>query len=400
MGATTHESDDRRVRANVFRLAAAQALAGANASVVFATGAILGAMMAPEKSLATAPVSVFVVGMAFGTLPVGAISRRYGRRAAFYVGSLAGALCGLIAATAIIQNSFWLYCVATFFGGFYAAVSQSYRFAATDGASAGFRAKAISWVMAGGVIAGFIGPQLVQNTMNLWQPYLFAATYIGQAAVALIAMLVLAGVETPPPPPEAVGSGRPLFEVVRQPLFVVAAICGVVSYALMNLVMTSAPLAMKLCGLTLSDSNLAIQWHVIAMYAPSFFTGSLISRFGAGRIVALGLALEAAAAIVDLSGLSVGHFWTGLILLGVGWNFGFIGASAMVVETHSPLEKNKVQAFNDFLVFGTMALGSFSSGKLLTDYGWDMVNYVVFPPVALAMTALALRAWKLRAAAT
>ena len=400
MDATMIEAGDRRARANVARLAAAQALAGANASVVFATGAILGAMMAPEKSLATAPVSVFVVGMAFGTLPVGAISRRYGRRAAFYVGSLAGVLCGLIAATAILYNSFWLYCFATFFGGFYAAVSQSYRFAATDGASAGFRAKAISWVMAGGVIAGFIGPQLVQNTMNLWQPYLFAATYIGQAAVALIAMLVLAGVETPPPPPEAVGSGRPLFEVVRQPLFVVAAICGVVSYALMNLVMTSAPLAMKLCGLTLSDSNLAIQWHVIAMYAPSFFTGSLISRFGAGRIVALGLALEAAAAIVDLSGLSVGHFWTGLILLGVGWNFGFIGASAMVVETHSPLEKNKVQAFNDFLVFGTMALGSFSSGKLLTDYGWDMVNYVVFPPVALAMTALALRAWKLRAAAT
>lgn len=393
MDMLAHEiAGDRRAKANVFRLAAAQALAGANASVVFATGAILGAMMAPEKSLATAPVSFFVVGMALGTLPTGYIARRYGRRASFYVGSLAGALCGVIAATAILRNSFWLYCFATVFGGFYASVAQSYRFAAADGASAGFRPKAISWVMAGGVLAGVIGPQLVQTTMNLWQPYLFAATYVGQGLVALLAMAVLAGVDAPPPPPAAEGSGRPLTQIVSQPLFVAAAICGVVSYALMNLVMTSAPLAMRMCGLSLSDSNLAIQWHVIAMYGPSFFTGSLIGRFGAGRVVAAGLALEALAAVVDLSGQSVGHFWTGLILLGLGWNFGFIGASAMVVETHNALERNKVQAFNDFLIFGTMALGSFSSGQLLTSYGWDMVNYVVFPPIALALIALLLRA--------
>lgn len=380
------------------RLAVASALAGANAAVVYATGAILGAAMAPDPGLATVPLTVFVVGMAFGTLPVGWLARRYGRRVALVTGAASGAACGLIASLASYVWSFPLLCVAVFFGGFYAAASQSYRFAATDGAPGHLQPKLISWVMIGGIFAAFIGPQLVQWTADIWPQRLFAATYLGQAAVAVVAMAVLSGVPPQPASEAAQGGGRPLGEIVAQPRFIVAALCGTVGYALMNLVMTAAPLAMKMCGHEVSDSNLAIQWHVVAMFLPSFLTGSLIQRFGAERVVAAGLALIAVSAVVGLSGITVPHFWTALILLGVGWNFGFIGASAMVLAAHRPEERNKVQSFNDFLVFGTMAAGSFSSGQVLVTWGWDWVNWIAFPPVALALAVLALVALRRRAA--
>ncbi|WP_441279319.1 MFS transporter [Tardiphaga sp. 172_B4_N1_3] len=386
--ATPEIHDDARARSNVIRLAAAQALGGANSAVIFATGAIVGATLAPSVSLATVPISVYVVGLACGTLPVGMISRAYGRRVAFIIGSGAGAICGLLGAIAILKASFALFCCATFFGGFYGAVAQSYRFAAADGASPSYRPKAVSWVMAGGVFAGVLGPQLVQWTMDIWSPYLFAASFAAQAMVALIAMALLSTVDAPRPAPADMHGGRPLLEIVRQPRFVAAAICGVVSYSMMNLVMTSAPLAMKLCGLTLSDSNFGLQWHIVAMYGPSFFTGSLIARFGASKVVAAGLALEAIAAVIGIAGISAMHFWVCLVVLGLGWNFGFIGASALVLETHRAQERNKVQAFNDFLVFGLMAIGSFSSGQLLANYGWPTVNAVVFPPVILGLVAL------------
>ncbi|MGM4991542.1 MFS transporter [Tardiphaga sp. 841_E9_N1_2] len=388
--ATPEIHDDARARSNVMRLAAAQALGGANSAVIFATGAIVGATLAPSVSLATVPISVYVVGLACGTLPVGMISRAYGRRVAFIIGSGAGAICGLLGAIAILKASFALFCCATFFGGFYGAVAQSYRFAAADGASPSYRPKAVSWVMAGGVFAGVLGPQLVQWTMDIWSPYLFAASFAAQAVVALIAMALLSTVDAPKPAPADMHGGRPLLEIVRQPRFVAAAICGVVSYSMMNLVMTSAPLAMKLCGLTLSDSNFGLQWHIVAMYGPSFFTGSLIARFGASKVVAAGLALEAIAAVIGIAGISAMHFWVCLVVLGLGWNFGFIGASALVLETHRPQERNKVQAFNDFLVFGLMAVGSFSSGQLLANYGWSTVNAVVFPPVVLGLVALVM----------
>jgi MFS family permease len=206
-------------------------------------------------------------------------------------------------------------------------------------------------------------------------------------------------VDAPKPAPADMHGGRPLFEIARQPRFIAAAFCGVVSYPMMNLVMTSAPLAMKLCGLTVSDSNFGIQWHIVAMYGPSFFTGTLIARFGAPRIVALGLLLEATGAAIGLSGITAMHFWATLIVLGVGWNFSFVGASALVLETHRPAERNKVQAFNDFLVFGMMAVGSFSSGQLLANYGWSAVNMVVFPPVVLGLAVLAVASFARRRAA-
>jgi MFS family permease len=390
MTAADEISGDARARSNVMRLAAAQALTGANSAVIFATGSIVGASLAPDVSLATVPISMYVAGLAAGTLPTGAISRAYGRRVAFIIGTGCGMLTGLLGAFAILHASFPLFCGATFLGGLYGSVSQSYRFAAADGASAAFRPKAVSWVMAGGVFAGVLGPQLVQWTMDVWHPYLFAFSFVVQAMVALIAMAVLADVDAPKPGLSDMHGGRPLFEIARQPRFIAAALCGVIAYPMMNLVMTSAPLAMKMCGLSLSDSNFGIQWHIVAMYGPSFFTGSLIARFGAPRIVALGLSLEAVGAMIGLSGITAMHFWATLIVLGAGWNFAFVGASALVLETHRPQERNKVQAFNDFLVFGMMALGSFSSGQLLANYGWSAVNMVVFPPVVLGLVVLAL----------
>src|SRR5580693_819182 len=392
-------SNDARARSNVVRLAAAQALTGANSAVIFATGSIVGATLAPSMSLATVPLSMYVVGLAAGTLPTGAISRRYGRRVAFIIGTGCGVLTGLLGAFAILHGSFPLFCCATFLGGLYGAVSQSYRFAAADGASAQYRPKAVSWVMAGGVFAGVLGPQLVQWTMDIWPPYLFAFSFLVQAAVALVAMAILSRVDAPKPAPSDFHGGRPLFKIVRQPRFIAAALCGAISYPMMNLVMTSAPLAMKMCGLTVSDSNFAIQWHIVAMYGPSFFTGLLIARFGAPRIVALGLLLEASAATIGLTGITAMHFWATLIVLGVGWNFSFVGASALVLETHRPQERNKVQAFNDFLIFGTMAVGSFSSGQLLANYGWSAVNMVVFPPVLLGLAVLAAASLAKRRAA-
>jgi MFS family permease len=394
--ATIEVTNDARARGNVLRLAAAQALTGANSAVIFATGSIVGATLAPDISLATVPLSMYVLGLAAGTLPTGAISRAYGRRTAFIIGTGCGTLTGLLAAYAILRGSFVLFCCATFLGGLYGAVSQSYRFAAADGASAEFRPKAVSWVMAGGVFAGVLGPQLVQWTMDIWPPYLFACSFLVQAAVALLAMAILTGVDAPKPAPADLHGGRPLLTIARQPRFIAAALCGIVSYPMMNLVMTSAPLAMKMCGLPVSDSNFGIQWHIVAMYGPSFFTGSLIARFGAPKIVAIGLMLEAAGAAIGLSGITALHFWATLIVLGVGWNLSFVGASALVLETHRSAERNKVQAFNDFLVFGMMAVGSFSSGQLLANYGWSAVNMVVFPPVLLGLAVLALASFARR----
>jgi MFS family permease len=378
----------------VLRLAVAQALAGANSTVVYATGAILGNMLAPDKALATLPITVFVVGMAACTLPAGAIAHRHGRRAAFLAGTGGGVLAGLLAALAVMLGSFWLFCAATFLGGGYAAVVLTFRFAAADCVPAGRRARALSAVMAGGVAAGVIGPQLVTHTMDLWPSETFAATYLAQAAVAAISAAILLGVRLPAPKPAAAGAhrGRPLGAIVRQPLFIGAVICGAVSYLIMNFLMTAAPLAMHLCGLRQEAANLGIQWHVIAMYAPSFFTGRLITRFGAGRVVSAGCVLLAAAALVGLMGVDVAYFWLSLILLGVGWNFGFLGASSLVLECHRPEEKTRVQSLNDFIVFGTMVVGSFLSGDILVSHGWNTVLALSFAPLVVAIAALALTA--------
>jgi MFS family permease len=382
---------DRLARRNALILAVAQALAGGNNVVLIATGAIVGAMLAPDRSLATVPVSIYVVGMWIGALPRGWIARHYGRRASFFVGTGFGVLSGLFSCAAVVTASFGLLCIGALCTGFYAAVHQSYRFAAADTASDKVRPKAISWVMLGGIFAGLFGSQLVLGTKDLWQPYLFAGTFIAQSAVALISAAVLALVNIPMPPAHVTANpGRPISEIARQPRFIAAVACGVASYAMMNMVMTSAPLAMVDCNHSVSDATLGIQWHILGMFVPSLFTGSLIVRFGVERIVGLGLALVMASAAIGIAGISLWHFWIGLTLLGVGWNFAFIGATTMVTQCHRPEERNKVQSFNDFLVFGAMAISSFSSGAVLTSFGWIPLNNIVFPVI---LAAGALLAW-------
>ena len=380
---------DSEQSGNIWRLSIAQALAGANAVVIYATGAIVGDILAPSPALATLPISIFVVGMAACIFPMGALARRYGRRAGLLTGTGAGVLTGLAAMLAVILGSFWLFCLATFLGGSYAAVVLSFRFAAADGVAPERRARALSLVMAGGVAAGVVGPQLVIWTMDFWSPHLFAATFLIQAVVAALSALILLGVKLPMPTAAELEGGRSLSAIARQPRFIAAVICGSVSYFLMNFLMTAAPLAMHHCGLSQASANLGLQWHVIAMYAPSFFTGQLITRFGAIRVATFGLALTGLSAAVGLSGIEVMHFHWSLILLGLGWNFGFLGASSLVMECHRPEEKTRVQSLNDFIVFGSMAIGSFASGGLLASFGWAVVLWFSLVPLALASVALA-----------
>jgi predicted MFS family arabinose efflux permease len=394
---TVEVDGDRLARRNAAVLAVTQALAGANNTVLVATGSIVGAMLAPNAALATLPVSVYVFGLWFGTLPVGALAQRFGRRAAFQIGTVFGVLTGLVCWRAVLDGSFLLFNIGAVLSGFYAAAHMAYRFAAADTASDHFKPKAISWVLIGGIFAGVVGPQLVIFTKDLWAPYLFAATYLAQAAVAIAAGLVLQLLNIPQPPRLAAHErGRPLSEILRQPRFVVAVACGVASFAMMNMVMTSAPLAMVQCDHSVTDATLGLQWHVLGMFVPSLFTGHLIARFGLDRVIVAGFALILASAAVSIAGISLWHFWIGLILLGVGWNFSFIGATTMVTLCHRPEERNRVQAFNDFLVFGSMAIGSFSSGALLAYFGWATVNGVIIPVVLAAAVLLFWLAWRER----
>lgn len=381
--------DDRLARRNALVLAVAQAFGTANNVVIAATGSIVGAVLAPDPVFATLPLSMVVLGLWFGTLPMGLLARRFGRRTAFQIGTGCGVLTGILCCLGVLWGSFLLFNLGTFFTGLYASAHQAYRFAATDTASDAFKPKAISWVMAGGVGAAFIGPELVIFTKDLWQPYLFAASFVGQALLAVVAGGVLLLLDLPRPSPQATQRrGRPLSELVRQPRLIAAVACGVASYTMMNLVMTAAPLAMVMCNHSTTDATLGIQWHVLGMFVPSFFTGSLIARFGVERIVALGLAFLVLSALTDMAGISLGHFWVGLTLLGVGWNFAFIGATAMVTQCHRPEERTTVQSFNDFLVFGSMAISSFASGTVLTSYGWIALNAIVFPTVLVAAVLL------------
>jgi MFS family permease len=341
--------------------------------------------------LATLPVSFMVVGMWIGTLPVGMLAKAYGRRFALQTFAAFGALSGIISCTAMLSGSFALLLLGTLCGGLYAAAHQSYRFAAADTASVHFRAKAVSWVLAGGIFAAIIGPQLVILTGGIWSAYLFAGTYLAQSACAIVAATVLTLLRIPrPATAQTFADGRPLAEIIAKPRFVVAVACGLASYTMMNLMMTSAPLAMVMCDHSIGDAALGIQWHVIGMYAPSFFTGALIACLGLRTVMAAGLTLIIAAAVVGFMGVALWNFWISLTLLGVGWNFGFISATTLVTECCGPRERNKVQAFNDFVIFGSMAIASFASGALLTRYGWTAVTEVVFPVI---IAAAALLAW-------
>jgi len=383
-------TDDRTAKRNVVVLAAAQAIAGAGGPINFSISSLAAHMLlGSDKSLSTLPLTAFVVGTAVGTLPAALLQRTFGRRLGLISGMLIGAAGALLEATAMAFSSFLLLCAGAFMMGFTAAFVQQFRFAAADTASPAFRPKAISLVLIGGIFAAIIGPQTVIHTKNAWPLIPFAAPYIAACALMLLSALVLAALDAPRP---AAGhrrhGGRPLAAILAQPRFLVAVACAIISYALMNLMMTAAPLAMIFCGLPEEAAFLGIQWHVIAMFAPSFFTGTLIARYGAERVVAAGLLLLVVCAGIALMGVDVIHFWAALVVLGIGWNFGFLGATALVATTYEPEERERVQGFNDLLVFGAVAIASFSSGRLLVAGGWPAIAWTIIPFAALALVGL------------
>lgn len=393
---TTELHDDARAKRNALVLAAAQALGGANASIVIATAGLSGGYLLPadQAGLATIPVSMFILGTAAGSLPAQKLMGRIGRRPVFVGAGALGLVAGLTAMQGVLIGAFWMLCLGTFMAGLFGAVVHSYRFAAADTASPAFRPRAISWVLAGGVASGLIGPQVVIAFNDFFDPILFAGAFMGQAALAVLSMLIVLFVDLPKPVRQSVaerGQMRPMRVIAAQPRFQAALVSAIVSYALMSLAMTAAPIAMVACGHSVGEAALGIQWHVIGMFAPSFFTGSLIARYGAQRIVFVGFALLAACAVVALSGITVGHFWLALVLLGVGWNFGFLGATSMLTECYRPQERNQVQGWNDFILFGFVAFASFSSGGLLHLFGWDVVNVLLLPILCAASLFLLWR---------
>jgi MFS family permease len=379
-------------------LASAQAILGSAAPICFALGALAGHfLLDADKSLATAPPTGFNVGVAIGALPAAAIIRALGQRHGFMAGALLTGAGGLLATVALFQSSFWLFTFSLMVIGVGGAFVQQFRFAAADNAPPEFKARAISFVLAGGVVTAILGPQAVIFTHDLLLPVPFAGSFAAIVVLAAVGAALLSLLRARKSSTRdaslAEGEARPLLEIVTQPRFAVALLCGVCSYALMSFVMTGAPLAMVGCGFSSDEATLGISWHVMAMFGPSFFTGRLIHRFGAERIVATGLILLVGCGLVALSGIALWQFWTALILLGLGWNFGFIGATAIVAASYRPAEKGKVQGFHDFVLFTSVALASLSSGAVYNGWGWEMLNWIIFPVCMLCLAALLTLGW-------
>lgn len=385
-------------RKNATLYAACQALVGSAAPISITLGGIAGYyLLGPDKSLATLPVTGFNIGAVLMSIPAALLMRKIGRRYGFMSGALVGILGCLLAVAALYQQSFWMFVAAIIVIGCSNSFAQQYRFAAADRGTKDFKPKAISIVLIGGVGAAIVGPQLILHFKDFLSPVPFAGAFLWSIGLFVIALIVMSFLEannkSKTIEEKAIGSGRPLSQIMAQPKFIVSVFCAIASYALMSFVMTAAPLAMIACGFSVEDATWGIQWHVLAMFAPSFFTGSLIARFGKERIVATGLLILAACAVITLQGINIENFYIGLILLGLGWNFGFIGATSMLTETYEPSEQSKVQGANDFMLFGTVAIASFLSGLTLNDdpsqnFGWDFINWIIFPVVGAALLSL------------
>ena len=383
--------DDRRAKRNVAVLVAAQAILGAQMPMIFTVGGLAGQSLAPNPCLATLPISLVVLGSMLTAQPMSSFMARNGRRAGFVTGTFVGAFGAAVASAGLWMGSFALFCAGALLMGVYMGTQGFYRFAATDTASPAFRPKAISYVMAGGLVSAIIGPQIVKLTADAFVvPFLgvfLAVIFLNLAGSTLFAALDIPRL---PPPAADAPKGRIRRELLREPRIAVAIVCGMVSYALMNLVMTSTPLAVVGCGFTTNNAADIVSAHVLAMFAPSFFTGHLIARFGAERIVATGLVILALAGGVAIQGVDLANFFVALVLLGIGWNFGFIGATTMLSRAHAPEERGRVQGMNDLLVFGGVTVASLASGGLMNCAGgsavegWNAVNIAMVPFLALA----------------
>ena len=384
-----------RARRNVVVLVLAQAILGAQLPVNFIIGGLAGQILAPNPCIATLPISLIVLGSALSARPLSGFMQRHGRRPGFILAVICGALGALVQAMGLWQGSFLLFCSGSLLTGVYMAAHGFYRFAATDTAPPEFEARAISWVMAGGLAAAIIGPALVRWTNDI-TAVPFLGSYAAIMLLNLLGPLIFAflDIPRPPAPPSGPQQGRPLSEILRLPQVAVAMICGMVAYSLMNLVMTSTPLAVVGCGFAPENAADIVSAHVLAMYAPAFFTGALIARFGPVAIVATGLAILMAAGAVGLSGVELTQFFLALVLLGIGWNFGYIGATAMLARAHRPEERGRVQGVNDLFVFGGVFLASLSSGGLMNcsggtpQAGWSAVNLAMIPFLVLAGSSL------------
>jgi MFS family permease len=385
-------------------LAAAQAVLGSGGPICFSLGALAGNfMLGADKSLATAPLTGYSIGLALGALPAAGIIRALGHRNGFMTGTLLTALGGLVATVALFQSSFWLFALGLMMVGGGNAFVQQFRFAAADNAPPEFKARAISFVLAGGIITAILGPQTVIFTHDLLAPVPFAGSFAAIMVLAAIGTGILFFLRkengTVARKAES-DSGRPLAEIAMQPRYAVALGCGVASYALMTFVMTGAPLAMVGCGFSSDQATLGISWHVMAMFGPSFFTGRLVHRFGAPTIVAGGFVLLISCALVAMSGIHLWQFWTALILLGLGWNFAFIGATSIVAQCYTPQEKGRAQGFHDFVLFSSVAFASLMSGAVYNGWGWGLLVAVVLPVAILGLLAISfLRFWDRRVTA-
>ena len=383
-------------RRDILLLACCQALLLVNNSGLITMNGLVGYSLTEVKTLATLGVTTYVIGSALSTMPLSMWMARVGRRRGFMTGALVNVVGCAIGSYALWLHSFALYCVATSIIGVYNAVGLQYRFAAAEVASTGDRARAISLVLAGGIAGGFVGPQAVRLARDAF-PTPFLGSFAILACVALVALAVQSQVHVPKPTPaERQASGRPMRTVLRQPVFIVAVLAGSLGYGLMNLLMTATPIAMDICGLPFASAALVIQWHVCGMYAPGFFTGSLIRRFGVLNVILLGLAMMASCVAIALSGIAVGNFLLALALLGIGWNFMYIGGTTLLTESYQPGEKARVQGINDFVVFGVMGLSSFSSGAMVSRAGWEAMNEAVLPFLALIAAAVLWLAWQRR----
>ena len=390
--------DDRRAKRNVAVLVAAQAILGAQMPMIFVIGGLAGGMLATNVCLATLPISFIVFGSMITAPWLSPLMQRHGRRFGFIIGATAGAVGALVAAYGLYVGSFGILLAGSLITGIYMSAQGFYRFAATDTASEAFRPKAISYVMAGGLISAIIGPQLNKLVQDAFVvPFL--GTYLAVAALNIFGMMLFFWLDLPKGSKETpfatnAPKARNRLELLRDPRVVVAIICATVTYSLMNLVMTSTPLAVVGCGFTKNNANDIVSAHVLAMFAPSFFTGHLITRFGVEKIIAAGLVILMGAGIVALSGVALGNFYVTLILLGLGWNFGFIGATTMLASAHAPHERGVVQGMNDMIVFGMVTVASLASGGLMNCSGgtavegWTAVNLAMVPFLVLAGGAL------------
>ncbi|MGB5837489.1 MAG: MFS transporter [Albidovulum sp.] len=386
---------DAQARRNVAVLVLAQAILGAQMPMLFIVGGLAGQSLAENPCWATLPISMIVLGSMLTATPMSALMSRFGRRAGFWTGTMAGALGAGTGALGLYLGSFPIFLLGSLLTGIYMSAHGFYRFGAADTASDAFRPKAISWVMAGGLASAIVGPQLVKITAEA-MPILFMGTYLGVIALNLIGSILFFFLDIPTPRARVAGDavGRTRRQMLADPTIRVAIICAMVSYALMNLVMTSTPLAVVGCGFNNGNAADVVSAHVLAMYIPSFFTGHLIARFGAPRIMGAGLAILACAGLVALSGVALGQFYAALILLGLGWNFGFIGATALLASAYTPEEKGRIQGINDLIVFGGVTVASLASGSLMNCSGtsviagWHAVNFAMLPFLVLAGSAL------------